>query len=51
MTYLAIKKVLIAVLATLSTSKGGGFSTRSLLNQTKAIDPWAFYHFDIILLG
>ena len=43
MTYMAITTVLIAVLATLSTFKGGGFSTRSLLNQTKASDQWAFY--------
>jgi len=34
---------LIAVAATLSTFKGGGFSTRSLLNQTLASDQWAFY--------
>jgi hypothetical protein len=43
MTYMAITTVLIAVLATLSTFKGGGYSTRSLLNQTKASDQWAFY--------
>lgn len=43
MTYMAITTVLVAVLATLSTFKGGGFSTRSLLNQTKASDQWAFY--------
>jgi hypothetical protein len=42
-TYMAITTVLIAVAATLSTFKGGGFSTRSLLNQTKASDQWAFY--------
>jgi hypothetical protein len=43
LTYMAITTVLIAVAATLSTFKGGGFSTRSLLNQTKASDQWAFY--------
>ena len=43
MTYMAITTVLVAVLATLSTFKGGGYSTRSLLNQTKASDQWAFY--------
>jgi hypothetical protein len=43
MTYMAITTVLIAVVATLSTFKGGGFSTRSPLNQTKASDQWAFY--------
>ncbi len=43
LTYLALTTILIAVAATLSTFKGGGFSTRSLLNQTKASDQWAFY--------
>jgi hypothetical protein len=43
LTYMAISTVLIAVAATLSTFKGGGYSTRSLLNQTKASDQWAFY--------
>jgi hypothetical protein len=43
MTYMAIATILIAVAATLSTFKGGGFSTRSLLNQTLASDQWAFY--------
>ncbi len=38
LTYMAITTILIAVAATLSTFKGGGFSTRSLLNQTKASD-------------
>ena len=43
MTYMAITTILIAVAATLSTFKGGGFSTKSLLNQTLASDQWAFY--------
>ena len=43
LTYMAITTVLIAVAASLSTFKGGGFSTRSLLNQTLASDQWAFY--------
>ena len=43
MTYMAITTILIAVAATLSTLKGGGFSTRSLLNQTLASDQWAFF--------
>jgi hypothetical protein len=34
MTYMAITSILIDVAATLSTFKGGGFSTKSLLNQT-----------------
>jgi hypothetical protein len=36
LTYMAIITVLIAIVATLSTFKGGGYSTRSILNQTKA---------------
>jgi len=40
---MAITTILIAVAATLSTFKGGGYSTRSLLNQTKASDQWAFF--------
>ena len=43
LTYMAITTVLVAVAATLSTFKGGGFSTKSLLNQTKASDQWAFF--------
>jgi Domain of unknown function (DUF4337) len=43
LTYMAITTILIAVAATLSTFKGGGFSTKSLLNQTLASDQWAFY--------
>ena len=43
LTYMAITTILIAVAATLSTFKGCGFSTRSLLNQTLARDQWAFY--------
>jgi hypothetical protein len=43
MTYMAITTILVAVAATLSTFKGGGFSTRSLLNQTLASDQWAFF--------
>jgi hypothetical protein len=42
-TYLALTTVLIAVCATLSTFKGGGYGSKSLMNQTKASDQWAFY--------
>ncbi len=42
-TYLAITTVLIAVCATLSTFKGGGYSTKSLLNQSLASDKWSHY--------
>ncbi|MDP4267105.1 MAG: DUF4337 domain-containing protein [Bacteroidota bacterium] len=41
--YLALTTVIIAVCATLSTFKGGGYSTKSLLCQSKASDQWAFY--------
>jgi len=41
--YLAITTVIIAVCATLSTFKGGGYSTKSLMNQTQASDQWSFY--------
>jgi hypothetical protein len=43
MNYMAITTVLIAVCATFSTFKGGGYSTKSLLNQTLASDQWAFF--------
>jgi hypothetical protein len=43
LTYMAITTILIAVAATLSTFRGGGYSTKSLLNQTLASDQWAFY--------
>ena len=42
-TYLAISTVIIVVCATLSTFKGGGYSNKSLMNQTNASDQWAFY--------
>jgi hypothetical protein len=42
-TYLAITTVLFAVCATLSTFKGGGFSTKSLMNQAKASDQWSYF--------
>jgi len=43
LNYLSVTTVLIAVFATLSTFKGGGYSTKSLLSQSKASDEWAFY--------
>jgi DNA repair exonuclease SbcCD ATPase subunit len=43
LNYLALSTVILAVCATLSTFKGGGFSTLSLMNQSKASDQWAFY--------
>lgn len=41
--YLAITTILIAVCATLSTFKGGGFSTKSLMNQSLSSDQWAYF--------
>lgn len=43
LNYLALTTVILAVCATLSTFKGGGFSTRSVMSQTQASDQWAFY--------
>lgn len=41
--YLALTTVILAVCATLSTFKGGGFSTRSIMSQSQASDQWAYY--------
>ncbi len=43
LNYLSLTTVLFAVFATLSTFKGGGYSTKSLLSQSKASDAWAYY--------
>ncbi|MBI5625779.1 MAG: DUF4337 domain-containing protein [Nitrosomonadales bacterium] len=43
LNYLALTTVVFAVCATLSTFKGGGFSTRSVMSQSQASDQWAFY--------
>jgi hypothetical protein len=43
MTYLSITTVLIAVCATFSTFKGGGYGTKSLMSQTRASDQWAYF--------
>jgi hypothetical protein len=43
LNYLALTTVIFAVCATLSTFKGGGFSTRSVLAQTQASDQWSYY--------
>ncbi len=43
LSYLALTTVIFAVCATLSTFKGGGFSTKSVLAQTQASDQWAYY--------
>lgn len=43
LNYLALTTVILAVCATLSTFKGGGFSTRSVISQTQAANQWAYY--------
>ncbi len=43
LNYLALTTVIFAVCATLSTFKGGAYSTRSVLSQTHAANHWAFY--------
>lgn len=40
---LALTTVILAVCATLATFKGGGHSTRTVLNQSMASDEWAHY--------
>lgn len=43
LSYLALTTVIFAVCATLSTLKGGGFSTRSVMSQSQASDQWAYF--------
>jgi uncharacterized protein YhaN len=43
LNYLALTTVIFAVCATLSTFKGGGFSTKSIMSQSQASDEWALY--------
>jgi hypothetical protein len=43
LNYLALTTVVFAVCATLSTLKGGGYSTRSVMSQAQASDQWAYY--------
>jgi hypothetical protein len=43
LNYLALTTVVFAVCATLSTFKGGGFSTKSVLAQSQASDQWAYF--------
>jgi Domain of unknown function (DUF4337) len=40
---MALATVILAVCATLSTFKGGSYSTASVINQSLASDQWAFY--------
>ncbi len=43
LNYLALTTVILAVCATLSTFKGGNFSTLAVMSQSKASDQWAYY--------
>ena len=43
LNYLALSTVILAVCATLSTFKGGGYSTRSVMSQSQASDQWAYF--------
>jgi len=43
LNHLALTTVILAVCATLSTFKGGGYSTRSVISQAQASDQWAYY--------
>ena len=41
--YVAVTTILFAVCATLSTFKGGQYSTKAMLSQSKAANQWAYY--------
>lgn len=43
LNHMALFTVILAVCATLSTFKGGSYSTRSVINQALASDQWNFY--------
>ena len=43
LNFLAVATVIFAVCATLSTFKGGSYSTKSLLSQSQASDAWSHY--------
>jgi len=43
LNYLALTTIIFAVAATLSTFKGGGFSTRSVLSQEQASNKWSYF--------
>lgn len=43
LNYLALTTVVFAVCATLSTLKGGGFSTRAVMSQSQASDQWSYF--------
>ena len=43
LNYLALTTVILAVCATLSTFRGGSYSTRAVLSQTQAANQWSYY--------
>jgi hypothetical protein len=43
LNYLALTTVVLAVCATLSTFRGGSYSTRSVLSQSQAANQWAYF--------
>jgi len=43
LNYLALTTIIFAVAATLSTFKGGGYSTRSMLSQEQASNKWSHF--------
>jgi len=43
LSYLALTTVVFAVCATLSTLKGGGYSTKSVMSQAQASDQWSYF--------
>jgi hypothetical protein len=43
LNYLALTTIIFAVCATLSTFKGGGYSTKSMLSQEQASNKWAYF--------
>lgn len=43
LNYLALTTIIFAVAATLSTFKGGGYSTKSVLSQEQASNKWSYF--------
>jgi len=43
LNYLALTTIIFAVAATLSTFKGGGYSTKSMISQEQASNKWSYY--------
>lgn len=43
LNYLAMTTIIFAICATLSTFKGGAYSTKSVISQAQASDQWAYF--------